>query len=439
MNLAFYSKILPVIILISLLFIDDTSVFSYLYTSLLFVLVNKIVFKGSNENFFYFQYYVLIGIILYVSHLNLIPGYLGLTGPEGGIGTDDCRYYAQLVEGKVPYAIVFDFVNIMPFTSFLKTIYPFHIFSPLNVVLVNVLGVTFLPYISRLFMKEIGYSECDAQKTEAFVALCPYCTYYGCIIMRDMWIASCVVSMLLLFLKRKYIMMAVVMVFISFIRFGSLVFGLVGLLILVRSRIYNLFSNKTTGRIVFVSLIVLVFFLLDYMMPILIDISGGKLESGLMRTSFTSMLDANATLVALVHLPSPINVFALTIFFFFLPFLNFQLYTLGVFNMASLFNNVFTPLFFFFIWIYIFVHINRCIFHSDSKSRSLLLIVIFYSLALGTISLQPRHKTVLMPFLCMVASAGYGIVKSEKNSFAVSYIAAIILVIAEVAIAFLRT
>ena len=72
------------------------------------LIVNFLFCKSDiRNNIATFLFYTIIAVILYSTHKIIIPDYLGLTGPEGGVGTDDCRYYAQLVNGQVPYDITF--------------------------------------------------------------------------------------------------------------------------------------------------------------------------------------------------------------------------------------------------------------------------------------------------------------------------------------------
>lgn len=395
--------------LLLLFTVDYTSVFSYLYTLILFLILNNLFCKKTNNNYYYFHTYLIIAVILYVVHKFLMPDYLGLTGPEGGIGTDDCRYYAQITDGYIPYKIRFDINNIMEFSIFLKTLYPFTVSTPLNIAIVNLLGVTFLPYLIRFFALDLDLEKKTALKAEQLTFLCPYTAYFGCIIMRDMWIATFVLLGIILFRRKRYFFLAIIILLTAFIRFGSVIFLAIGIGICVREKVYLFFKNKTAASICFLSLLVIVASIFYFVFPILSAYTGGKLESGLLRLSFSEILaniDSEATLLKLLFLPFPINVISLSIFFFFLPFLNLNVYTLGVFNMASVFNNIFTPLFFFPLWHKIFNSIFYFIRNNSIKIQTIIYIAIAYSVILGTMSLQARHKTILMPFLCLLAATG---------------------------------
>lgn len=402
-NIIFFASLL-------LLFaVDYSSVPSYLYTLVLILILNKLFCKKENNNYYYFHGYLAVAIILYIVHKSLMPDYLGLTGPEGGIGTDDCRYYAQILDGPVPYKIRFDILNMMEFSVFLKTLYPFIVLTPLNIVIVNLLGVVFLPYIVRVLSLDFGLDKRIACKAEQLTFLCPYIMYFGCIIMRDMWIATFVVLGIVLFRRKKYLLLLFVVLLTAYIRFGSLIFIGIGIGLCVREKVYLFFKSKSTALICFLGLLMIVVGIFYFTFPILMASSGGKLESGLLRLSFGEILaniDSEATLLKLLFLPFPLNVILLSVFFFFLPFLNFEIYTFGIFNMGCVFNNILTPVFFFPLWHKIIGSVLSFIRTNSFKIQTIVYIAITYSVVLGTVSLQARHKTILMPFLCLLAAIG---------------------------------
>ena len=409
--------ILPLLAIGILSWVDASSIFSYLYTLVLFLILNKLLCKGEKRNFLYFHYYLAFAILLFVIHRYLIPGYLGMTGPEGGIGTDDCRYYAQLQDGKVPYKIRFNIHSIFPFTIFLKTLYPFSIATPLNIIILNLLGIAFLPYFVKLLSYEILRSTQVAKTASKLILLCPFATYYGCILMRDMWIATLVVAGLYYFRKERYILFVLLACLVCFIRFGSAVFLGMGLLVLMRERIYAACRTRMNGRVLLLFMLGIVVCAFMVLFPYLQEYSGGKLESGLFRASYYSMLnkmDSDAVILRLMTLPVPLNYIALTVFFFFLPFWNTSLYTFGIFSQVRLFCSFLTPIFFFFLWKYIVQTVLQNLnLKQNLPIKTFVYMALAFALSLGTVSLQARHKTVLMPLLCILAA--YGMHNSNRR------------------------
>ena len=94
-----------------------------------------------------------------------------MSGPEGGIGTDDCRYYAQIVGGQdIPYIIQVSIIDIFPYSKLLKFLYPFSVQTPLNIVILNLFFITLLPVYVYLLTGTLFDDERIA-KTASFLSL----------------------------------------------------------------------------------------------------------------------------------------------------------------------------------------------------------------------------------------------------------------------------
>lgn len=409
---SFYKQILYSIFLLCLILLfDPSSIFSFLYTLGVFSLFNKLFFSNSSLNYKSFYYYISISILLYISHRFIIPEYIGLTGPENGVGTDDCRYYAQLVGGNTPFNNDYFKLSDFPFTFFLRFIYPFEIHSPLNIILVNTLGIIFIPYyIMSLTKIMFNINDNIANKAANLFLICPFTTYYGCIIMRDMWTVLFIVAGLYYFLTRKYLIVFLLFLLLAFIRFGSVVFLGAGLFVFFCGNICHLLRTK--GQALFMIVIMILCVVVGYWVsfPVLQSLSDGKLEAGFFRTSFVSQLsnmDDNALLLKLVEFPFPLNTLMLFVFFFFCPFLSFNLFYENYFLIGSLFNTILTPVFMFFLWPSILKPLFNILNNRVNRNLyTLVLLLIILTFLLATISLQFRHKTVLFPFLCMLAAVG---------------------------------
>lgn len=69
--------------------------------------------------------------------------------------------------------------------------------------------------------------------------------------MRDMWIASAVLLGLLLFIRKRYFGLSLTILFICFIRFGSIVFLMLSILVMIRERMLVSNKNRTKANINF--------------------------------------------------------------------------------------------------------------------------------------------------------------------------------------------
>ena len=383
-----------------LAFVDETSVFSYAYTIVLFLVLNSLLFANNIRNLYYFHYYLSVSIILYAIHSNIIPLSFGTTGPYPGLGMDDYNFYNTLISNNAAR---------YNYTAFLRFIYPFEIHTVLNIVILNLLGITFLPNYVMKLSESIGLSDKTAVLAEKLTIACPFITYYGCILLRDMWIATLVVAGLYYYLQRDFKLL-ICLLLIFYIRFGSLVFLVVGILILMRQNLYALFHSRTTGRIVVLMVFAVILTVFIVIFPVLQELSGGKLEDGLFRASFYTKLesmDSDAFILRLMNLQFPLSLISLTLFFLFLPFLNVNLFLDGIFSNSRLFCSLLTPLMFFFLWRYIIqTTLQNLSLKYNRPIKNICYMAVVFAMCLGTVSLQSRHKTVLFPLLCILAAYG---------------------------------
>jgi hypothetical protein len=334
---------------------------------------------------------------------------MGLSGSEG-IGTDDATYFYQITKSKILYTpnrVALG--KILSFSKFLTLIYPFKINMPLNILYINLLGISFLPYFTYKFSCTVLKQEKIASLAKKLTLFCPFTMSVGLILMRDIWITTFIIAGLYFFMKKRYLLMLLMVTCTAYIRFGSLVFMFLGLLVLFKYKLNSLISSMVISNIFFALTIIIVTLVFLLSLPVLIRISDGKLTESLFRGEFIGILtriDENATIVKLMRLPVLVRTPLLTIFFFFSPFLKLQAYTLGVFNVRNIMYATLTPLLFFCYWRYVIKSTFFGVMYI-SNIRFIVAIAILFALGLGTFSLQGRHKTVLMPFLYILAAYGW--------------------------------
>jgi hypothetical protein len=334
---------------------------------------------------------------------------MGLSGPVR-IGTDDATYYYQITSSLVSYKPNHTATGqILPFSKFLTFIYPFKIYSPLDILFTNLLGISFLPYFTFKLADYLLKEKKTASFAKKLILFCPFTMANGLILMRDIWIVTFVVAGSYFFLKRNYFAVAVSVGYIAFIRFGSLIFFFITLLILCKYKLNHTLSSMVVSNLVFVLLIVLIIASFVFAFPLLITLSEGKLSASLFRGDiirFFVRVDDDVFLLKLIKLPFLPRIILLGIFFFFAPFLKFQFYTLGVFNIRAIMTLLVTPLVLIFCWSNILKSSLFGISTPRNNIRYIFLISVFIAICLGIFSLQIRHKTVLMPFIYILMASG---------------------------------
>ena len=404
--------ILPLFAIVLILRVDPTSLFSYTYTLLVFFLFHRLIREKDElmRNFMYFHYYLAVAIALFCIFRYQIPEYLGMTGPEGGIGTDDCRFYAQLKHGNgIFYPIRISMVRMHSFTKYLLVVYPFELHTPLNIVIFNLTGICFLPYYVRKLTYEIFNDQKLADKAALFTFLCPFTTYYGCILMRDTMVATLVVAGIYYYMRRNKIALVAVSLLLMYIRFGSFPYMMLGILLTIRRDMQ--LAQKNTVR--FTILIIVLVALFNIFYEYIQYYSNGKLGDSVIRN--TGAYFEGSTISKIMSLPFPVNVALSTFFFMVNPMLGWIGKVGNIYLMSSFFKSLLNGAFFLFLWPFIFNAIFSSINYWKNATLQFLIMLMFgFCAVLGSIDLQIRHKTIVFPILCMVAA--YGMVRYDKHA-----------------------
>lgn len=383
---------------------DQTSLFSYGYSLLLLTVSCYFLCRDNAKRlFFAYHFNLFFAISFYLIFKSQFPEYLGLSGAEGGIGTDDCRFYAQIVGGKgLLYRIMVSTTHIYSYSKLLKFIYPFEVFTPLNIVVVNIIFAAYLPIYVKRFAVLLTKNERIGNTAYWFSLLCPFNLYFGCIILRESFTAVMVIAGMCYYLEKKYIPLAVCVYFLTWIRFGTLAFLICGILMLYRFKL----KRRTRTDLYFAIIFTLVIAAFYFSFAFLQEFSFGKLEDGIIRSANDSRY-SGTTIGSIMGLPFPLNIILSTVFFLFIPFLGIPHELYGHYLVGSIFQGFLTPLFMFFLWNYIFNASLQAITDKQrDAAKQILFIIVLFALLLGTISLQSRHKTVLFPILCILAAYG---------------------------------
>lgn len=396
--------ILPLFFIIGLSLLNNNGIISYLWTLFLFLIINFFVDKHWRfRNFVVFHLFVFAALVVYIINLLQFPMQQGLTGGEGS-RTDDGAYFASAADiifrGEYGHAVNSE----TPYVILMRFLYPFKIIDPINLIILNVLlGLAFLPYLTAKISELLFHDQHVCQSSFWLISFCPFCWSCGLIIMRDVPSLIFILWAFLLFVKRKYVWMVIPLGLLLWIKFGFIVF----LFVLIACYIYfqtgrHLTKKKVWFIIAALSLLVILFVVV---LPNLFLITGGRLEDGnLFRDTFLDFL-ANANeqslLIQIYQMPIVIRIPLLITAFITMPMFAIPP---GVIESRGILILSYT-VYIMFLCGYAF----RLLFTKiklDSNVRMLLWIILFEALALGMISLQIRHKVILMPFVYMIIAYG---------------------------------
>lgn len=394
--------VVPILVLI-----DTTSVFSYFYAHTIIVLINILIKNDRwDRTLIYYHYYMLFGVLVYLLNKYQLPGFIGTTGPEG-IGTDDYTFYGQIVEGNVPYELEVPAEYKYPFSLFLQAIYPFHIYTPLNIVLCNIVFVTYMPYFTGKLADYFFNDHRITKHAIIMILLCPMTTLYGVIIIRDLLVTTLVLASIYYFLKKKYMPIIITVALVFFVRFGSVSFIAASFM-----AVFLIQTSKTNwGKIRAIIIMSATIVLFVFLLPALQEYSDGKLSANVIRAVDGEYFDGS-TIASIVTLPFPINIILSSLFFAIAPLLSIPALFKGVFVIINFFNATLTPIFFIFISPYLF---NSFFGRKSANHKLLICLLIVFLVVLGTVSLQIRHKNIIFPFMCILAA--YGSVHYNRKAY----------------------
>lgn len=422
-------------------FASSSGYTSYVYTLGIFIAFNFMCDKDHREkNFAYFHFFLVLAFLVYFLQRVQLPHYMGLTGPEGGIGTDDVRYYAGL-DVKITYTTDrMDIAMDNPYTNLLRIVYPFKIGNPIDIVIFNILGIAFMPYLTYKTARIFFDDERISFIAERLTLFCPFMMSIGLIIMRDVMCSSLILASFCCFAQKKYIPFALFTGLLAFLKFGFVVFLCVPMFAFLVYRENQKSMSQSTSRLKFLilSAIILAVFVI-FILPNLATLTGGRLTSeSLFRDSFLEYLEGandESILVKLYALPVVIRIPALIVTFLVIPPLTFNIYSEHIFLIRSFLQNVMAPIYwwplylFFFKFLFSYRKLN-------AAAKTIFYILIFMALALGMISLQTRHKAALLPFFYIAIS--YSIVHLGRSRRFISLICLIFFIIAQIIYSYLH-
>ncbi len=359
------------------------------------------------NNFILYHIYLGVSIMLYKIFITQTPEFLGTTSV---VAFDDLGFFAQMADDDivVPYDWTEERETIHQFAIFYRAFYPFPIRTPLNIIIVNILWTMLMPYYSKKLIYQLTKDEKAARLAFILTAICPFNVYFGCILLRESMVATCVIATMYHILRKNYLFVAFFVTVLIYIRFGSIAFLLAGLLLLVRK--HDLQINKNSHRSIILIVLIIVFFNIFY--TSIQELSGGKLGDSVIREIEGSYWE-ESTIYQLYSLPFPLNLVMTTVFFLFSPTFRFPKMVEGYYMPFSFASVFFTPMLFFFLWYPIVNQVLTYRKRNDVNAQFLVSIMLVFALLLGSIDLQIRHKTVLFPFMCMLAAYGYA--KFDKS------------------------
>jgi len=448
-KISFHGAI-PIIIIPSLLIslINVTSLFSFVYYLILSIALYVVVFKKIEyEVIFLFGLYSLLTVILFGFQYLSLPQFIGFSGGVG-IGTDDCRYFVDVasITFSLPEHCYAHSVYGMPnYSNFIKALNIFEIHHPLDILFINVFSAVFLTLFTREFAREYFKNTEIAFYAFIFVLICPFIMSNSLILIRDGWTATLFIGSLYFLIKGRYTLLIIFLILLFYIRIASGAMSLMIILIIGYSIFRDIKINQHTKPLLTIFVIGIVLLTVGVSIPFVVEYMVNKNIGGsLLREEFLisyyieggSGRD-NPALIKLMSMPAIIRIPASTLFFILLPlFSPGDIIREGIFIPRSFLASFLYPLMFL---IYFKFMVQGFIsgFFRKKNIKIILLFSIFIlcMVILSQWSLQPRHKTMMMPLFYIIVASG--VVYKDKLGKQVSNVLLTLFIMGQLMLLFL--
>lgn len=425
------------IIIISL--IDFEILNSFFYTTLVLYLITFVFLsKDFFKNFLVLQLYVFLAILIFQIQKYAIPDWYGFSGDYGGVGTDDSRFYGGVTTNisSIPYGARSYLGMDHNFVTFLKFIYPFQINHPLSIIIPNLLGICFIPHFTYKTAFSLTKDFRVSELAFKLVLICPFILSNGLILMRDGWSSFFLILGLYHFFEGNFIKYIIALFFLISIRLGT---GIL-LLIVPFFYLYNFFLSGNIKK-VFIKVLLFTLFLLILIsvgLPFLIEYSVSRGISGFGRQEFVenfiAKADDSSIVYVIYNLPFYLKLPFGFAFFLLLPYLKVEFFTQGFFNIRNIMFTILMPILNIFYFKYFFSGIYYAISNNKKNIRKVIFIYLFLILIVSQLSIQPRHKTALMPLFYILVA--YGFVNNTKMSRLIGILIMFSLILIQIIILF---
>ena len=414
------------ICLVLLILIDPLSIISMVSFLCLGLLFTRIFFKVKDyyEYTFIFSIYTIIAIVIYWTNLAAFPLNFGCTGSEIS-GTDDLFFFQEATNNGFSYrgdrssfmhnySILLEKIHLI-ISTYKKT----------NLIDLMFLNIFFHSYIP-VFCKKITFfftKNKKASKLAFLLAVCsPFLIQHSLVLVRDGITAALFIGIFYFYLNKKYLLALCFFILLSYLRL--LTGGLTFLFILG----YIYFTGNKSVLLKYVLFFSLIGFMFLPLITINLDRSG-VISEGIFRQSYFEYIKDGAKsgsgAVAILSLPTYLRIPLGTLYFIGTPFLNLK-DTFSV-NFIYLWPKIsaFYSLFF----VFYIVYFVRAFFAKKKHILNFLLLAfIILAVLFSQISLELRHKTLIMPLLFIIVAISYHR-KSSKIVRLLSFFTAFIIVV----------
>jgi hypothetical protein len=407
----------------------------FIYASIIFLIINSFLDnRFFYKNFLVYFSYCIGTIIIYFIHISVLPNFYGFSGPLG-IGTDDLNFFQEIssIHVNQPNNYIF-YKEAHSFALFIDFIYPFPISHPLNVLFINLLGVSFIPYLTYKISWQIFKEEHISNNAFLLVSICPFILANGLIFVRDAWTVTLFLACVYHLLKSNSIKFLLFFALLAYIRLASAMLIFFVALFYLKN-ILNI-SHSIWVRLSYFLAIISILLISAYIsFTYLSDYLLAKGVNTLFREEFVQefygRLFKDSLIYKIYSLPPLLRIPISFLFFFFGPFIRLNFYTEGIFNIRTAMMNCLSPLLFLGYYFFFFRGVFYAFIIKNKELKKIIFIIITLIFIISQISIQFRHKTIVYPFIYIIVA--YGFDNYNKLSKQLGYAVASLIALVQIA------
>ncbi|MCD6398391.1 MAG: hypothetical protein J7L08_00535 [Candidatus Aenigmarchaeota archaeon] len=408
---------LLVILLIA--FINITSLISFALFLLVSIAVYRLLFDRNIKKIArLFVFYSLIAIGLYLLQYAAFPEYKGFSGGLGW-GTDDARYFEGAV-GSTPIAFQLPgnlahhpFAKLLRIIANILPIKNIHLF---DLLFFNIFGMSFIP----VFTSNVAYILTKEKKVAnlagEFSMICPIMMVNGLILVRDGWTAVLFIGAIYFLLTNRYILLATTSALLFYIRVASGMLLIIALLLFIYYKFQSYKSDYLKKTLLFMIGVVVIFSVSAVCYPIVSKYAVEKkiTQNILFRENYMEFMKNSVELkggtsiaYTIYSKPAYLRIPLGFVFFLCEPFLTIKGLSFHGIYIPRGFLLLCFPVLFIFYFKYL---VQGIIYISQNEKLAMRVVAFVFFLLLlmvSQMSLQMRHKTMVMPLFYILVAYGF--------------------------------
>lgn len=408
-------------------FINITSIISFILFLLISIILYRFIFdKNIKKIAGLFIFYSLVAIILFLLQYATFPEYKGFSGGLG-IGTDDARFFAAAV-GLTPIKIPLVYnLTYNPYSKILRVIVqilPFKNIHLLDLLFFNVFGIAFIPIFTSKVAYILTKEKNIADLSYKFSMICPFIMSNGLILVRDGWTAVLFIGSIYFLLSKRYIPLIALSTLLFYLRISSGIQLIVALLLFFYYQFHNYRSDYVKKALLFLITMIIILAISSALFPVVKQYAEleGITNNIFFRKDFVESFMArgietsgkSSIFYSISTQPFYLRIPLGFIFFLCAPFLSIKnLTNFGIYIPRQFLAQSFSILFLFY-----FKYLTQSVMYiwKNKDFAMRIVAVVFFIILLSTsqMSLQFRHKTIIMPLFYILVA--YGFYHKTKSS-----------------------